>query len=153
MSPYLPRCPEYDTLESNKHIVSGALHSCYWDGSWWQGCDSGGCSSNSWDSAGGQVCPGCSPIDTQAPFTVSHFQSPDQSNIWMSQNGNEASFDICYGNGDYLNTMSEYWEDGMVLAFSLWGEQSQSARRKFLSKPRLRVNIAQLDREGKGHFM
>jgi len=114
-------CPEYDTLESNKHIVSGALHSCYWDGSWWQGCDSGGCSSNSWDSASGQVCPGCS-IDTQGgPFTVSHFQSPDQANIWMSQNGNEASFDICYGNGDYLNTMSEYWEDGMVLAFSLWG--------------------------------
>ena len=40
----------------------------------------------------------------------------------MQQDGaNEASFDICYGNGDYLNTMSEYWEDGMVLAFSLWG--------------------------------
>ena len=53
---------------------------------------------------------------------MSHFQSPDQANIWMSQNGNEASFDICYGNGDYLNTMSEYWEDGMVLAFSLWGK-------------------------------
>ena len=119
---FLSRCPEYDTLESNKHIVSGALHSCYWDGSWWQGCDSGGCGSNSWDSASGQVCPGCS-IDTQSgPFLVSHFQSPDQSNIWMSQNGNEASFDICYGNGDYLNTMSEYWEDGMVLAFSLWGK-------------------------------
>ena len=29
-------CPEYDTLESNKHIISGALHSCYWDGNWWQ---------------------------------------------------------------------------------------------------------------------
>ncbi len=52
------RCPEYDTLEANKHIVSGALHSCDWDGSWYANCDGGGCGSNTWDNLGGQLCNG-----------------------------------------------------------------------------------------------
>ena len=53
---FLCRCPEYDTLESNKYIVTGALHNCGWDGNWFSDCDMGGCGSSSWYTGG--YCPG-----------------------------------------------------------------------------------------------
>ncbi len=54
-------CPEYDVLESNKHVVSGALHECVVvpdGGDWYSACDGDGCSGNSWDQASGQLCNG-----------------------------------------------------------------------------------------------
>merc|ERR1711915_864401 len=68
-------CPEYDTLESNKHIVTGALHNCGWDGSWYSGCDGGGCGGNSWDS-GASFCPGGCTINSDQEFGSLTIRTP-----------------------------------------------------------------------------
>ena len=39
----------------------------------------------------------------------------------MQQDSNEASFNICDGNSGYVSTMDTWWQEGMVLSFSLWG--------------------------------
>merc|ERR1711909_2169 len=75
-------CPEYDTLESNKHTIAGTLN-------------------------------------TNRPFTVSHYQNSQQANIWMSQDGREASFDFC-SDGGYCSKMAQSY-GGMVFSASLWG--------------------------------
>ncbi len=42
-------CPEFDTLESNKHTIVSTLHNCEASGDWWANCDGAGCGINSWD--------------------------------------------------------------------------------------------------------
>jgi len=111
-------CPEYDTLESNKHIVTGALHNCGWDGSWYSGCDGGGCGGNSWDS-GASFCPGGCTINSDQEFWISHYQNSGMSNTYMEQNGQGVSFNIC-GDGGYVNNMGQHY-NGMVFSMSLWG--------------------------------
>merc|ERR1712042_147033 len=64
---------------------------------------------------GGQWCT----INTNRPFTVSHYQNSQQANIWMSQDGREASFDFC-SDGGYCSKMAQSY-GGMVFSASLWG--------------------------------
>ncbi len=39
----------------------------------------------------------------------------------MQQGDNEVSFDICYDDPSYTATMDTWYQEGMVLAISLWG--------------------------------
>merc|ERR1711911_306498 len=57
-------------------------------------------------------------INTNRPFTISHSQSTGYANIWMSQDGREASFNICEDYGYNANMASSYNE--MVFTASLW---------------------------------
>jgi len=113
-------CPEYDTLESNKHTVAGTLHTCNGSPGNWNDCDRGGCQNNAFYVDSNMFCPEdrCT-INTNRPFTVSHFQNGQQANIWMSQDGKEASFDFC-SDGGYCSKMAQSY-DGMVFSASLWG--------------------------------
>eukprot|EP00088_Acartia_fossae_P031760 TRINITY_DN32571_c0_g1_i1.p1 TRINITY_DN32571_c0_g1~~TRINITY_DN32571_c0_g1_i1.p1 ORF type:complete len:269 (+),score=72.73 TRINITY_DN32571_c0_g1_i1:3-809(+) len=113
-------CPEYDCLESNKYTVAGTLHTCSGDGSNWWECDRGGCQSNAFNVDPNMFCPEdrCT-INTQKPFLISHAQGTEYANIWMSQDGKEASFDICW-DGGYCNNMAGSY-GGMVFSASLWG--------------------------------
>ncbi len=74
----------------------------------------------------GKILPPRSPsactIDTSRPFSVSHYQDAALSRFAMRQDGQEVAFDLCQGNEAYTERMDEYWRDGMVLVFSLWGE-------------------------------
>merc|ERR1711872_253064 len=113
-------CPEYDTLESNKHTIAGTLHTCNGSpGNWWD-CDRGGCQNNAFYVDSNMFCPEdrCT-INTNRPFLVPHFQNDQQANIWMQQDGREASFDFCSDAG-YAGRMAQSY-DGMVFSASLWG--------------------------------
>jgi len=113
-------CPEYDTLESNKHTIAGTLHTCNGSPGNWYDCDRGGCQNNAFYVDSNMFCPEdrCT-INTNRPFLVSHFQNDQQANIWMQQDGREASFDFCSDAG-YAGRMAQSY-DGMVFSASLWG--------------------------------
>jgi len=113
-------CPEYDTLESNKHTIAGTLHTCNGGPGYWSDCDRGGCQNNAFYVDSNMFCPEdrCT-INTNRPFTVSHYQNSQQANIWMSQDGREASFDFC-SDGGYCSKMAQSY-GGMVFSASLWG--------------------------------
>jgi len=113
-------CPEYDTLESNKYTVAGTLHKCNGGDGYWGDCDRGGCQNNAFYVDSSMFCPEdrCK-INTNKPFLVSHFQDGNQANIWMQQDGKEASFDFC-SDGGYCSAMAQSY-GGMVFGASLWG--------------------------------
>jgi len=111
-------CPEYDTLESNKYIVTGALHNCGWDGNWFSDCDMGGCGSSSWQTGG--FCPGgACTINSDQEFWVSHYQNNDIANTYMEQNGQGVDFNIC-DQSWYWPVMGNHYSN-MVFSMSLWG--------------------------------
>jgi len=110
-------CPEYDTLESNKHIVTGALHNCEWGGDWFNNCDMGGCGSSSW--VGGVPYGPGQMINSDQEFWISHYQNNDIANTYMEQNGNGAAFNLC-GQGWYMPVMGNHYP-AMVFSMSLWG--------------------------------
>jgi len=113
-------CPEYDCLESNKYTIAGTLHTCTGSPGNWNECDRGGCQENAFRVDPNMFCPEsrCT-IDTTKPFLISHSQSTGYANIWMTQDGKEASFDIC-GDGGYNSNMAQSY-NGMVFSASLWG--------------------------------
>merc|ERR1719305_1052370 len=113
-------CPEYDCLESNKYTVAGTLHTCNGSPGNWNDCDRGGCQENAFRVDQNMFCPEsrCT-IDTNKPFLISHSQSTGYANIWMSQDGKEASFNVC-GDGGYNSNMAQSY-NGMVFSASLWG--------------------------------
>jgi len=111
-------CPEYDTLESNKHIVTGALHNCGWDGNWFNDCDMGGCGSSTW-KAGASYCPGGCTINSDQEFWVSHYQNANIANTYLEQNGQGVSYNIC-DQGWYWEVMGNHYS-AMVFSMSLWG--------------------------------
>merc|ERR1712121_72528 len=100
-------CPEYDTLESNKHIVTGALHNC----------EMGGCGSSSW--VGGVPYGPGQMINSDNEFWVSNYQNNDIANTYMEQNGQGAAFNIC-DQGWYMPVMGNHYP-AMVFSMSLWG--------------------------------
>ena len=51
------RCPEYDTLESNKYTVAGTLHKCNGGDGYWSDCDRGGCQNNAFYVDSSMFCP------------------------------------------------------------------------------------------------
>ena len=53
------------------------------------------------------------------PFTVSHFQTSSQVNVWFEQEGRTADFNVC-DRGDYIANMASSY-GGMVFSASLWG--------------------------------
>jgi len=115
-------CPEYDTLESNRHTIAGTLHTCDGDGNGqWSGCDRGGCQANAFNVDSNMFCPEsrCT-IDTSKEFLISHNQNYGYANIWMQQEEREANFMMCSDEG-YANRMAESYEAGMVFGASLWG--------------------------------
>ena len=118
---FFSRCPEYDTLESNKHIVTGALHNCEWGGDWFTGCDMGGCGSSSW--VGGVPYGPGQMINSDNEFWISHYQNNDIANTYMEQNGNGAAFNLC-DQGWYMPVMGNHYPS-MVFSMSLWGIISQ----------------------------
>jgi len=114
-------CPEYDTLESNRHTIAGTLHTCDGSPGAWTSCDRGGCQNNAFNVDSNMICPEsrCT-IDTTKEFLISHNQNYGYANIWMQQEGREANFNICQDEG-YANRMAESYEAGMVFGASLWG--------------------------------
>ena len=64
------------------------------------------------------LCFRCT-INTDQPFTVSHFQTSDVANTWMGQGSNSADFNMC-NDGGYVSHMSQSY-DNMVFTASLWG--------------------------------
>ena len=50
-------CPEYDTLESNKHTIAGTLHTCNGGPGYWSDCDRGGCQNNAFYVDSNMFCP------------------------------------------------------------------------------------------------
>ncbi|XP_023346304.1 uncharacterized protein LOC111715231 [Eurytemora carolleeae] len=113
-------CPEYDTLESNKYTVAGTLHTCQGSPGNWYDCDRGGCQNNAFYVDSNMYCPEdrCT-INTNKPFIVSHYQTNQIANIWMSQEGRTADFNFCSDAG-YAAKMAESY-GGMVFSASLWG--------------------------------
>ena len=112
----ISRCPEYDILESNKHIVTSTLHKCEWEGDWWN-CDMGGCGSSSWVD-GVPYGPG-QMINSDNEFWISHFQNNDTANTYMEQNGNGAAFNLC-DQGGYMPDMANHYPS-MVFSMALFG--------------------------------
>ena len=53
----LYRCPEYDTLESNKYTVAGTLHTCQGQEDSWHDCDRAGCQNNAYFVDPNMICP------------------------------------------------------------------------------------------------
>ena len=113
-------CPEYDTWEGNKHTMAATLHTCSGGNGYWDNCDRGGCQTNAFRVNSNMMCPEdrCT-INTNRPFTVSHYQTSGQVNVWMEQEGRTASFDVC-GDGGYMGNMAQSY-GGMVFSASLWG--------------------------------
>ena len=54
---FFHRCPEYDTLESNKYTVAGTLHKCNGGDGYWSDCDRGGCQNNAFYVDSSMFCP------------------------------------------------------------------------------------------------
>jgi len=113
-------CPEYDCLESNKYTVAATLHRCNGGLGNWGDCDRGGCQANAYNVDSSMFCPEdrCK-INTNKPFTISHMQESSYANIWMEQDGKEASFNVC-NDGGYCSDMAKSY-GGMVFSASLWG--------------------------------
>jgi len=113
-------CPEYDTMEGNKHTIATTLHTCNGGGGYWDSCDRGGCQVNAFNVDSNMMCPEdrCT-INTNQPFVISHFQNSGTANTWMGQNGKEASFGMC-NDGGYISNMANSY-GGMVFSASLWG--------------------------------
>lgn len=118
----LKRCPEYDTWEGNKHTMSVALHKCDGNpGNWWQ-CDRHGCGTNAHEVDQNMMCPESRcKINTNKPFTVSHYQTDNVINAWFWQEGRTASFNAC-NNQWYIKQQADQGFDGMTFTASLWGD-------------------------------
>merc|ERR1719186_2175658 len=113
-------CPEYDTMEGNKHTIATTLHTCNGGNGNWDSCDRGGCQVNAFNVDSNMMCPEdrCT-INTNKPFVISHFQNAGTANTWMGQEGRDASFGMC-NDGGYLSNMASSY-GGMVFSASLWG--------------------------------
>jgi len=113
-------CPEYDTMEGNRHTIATTLHTCNGGGGNWDSCDGGGCQVNAFAVDSNMMCPEdrCT-INTMKPFVISHFQNSGTANTWMGQEGRDASFGMCNDGGYISNMASSY--GGMVFSASLWG--------------------------------
>ena len=61
-------------------------------------------------------------INTQKPFHVSHFQTKQIANVYMSQEGREVNFNICDDSG--YNEQFWYSYPGMAVAGGMWGKLS-----------------------------
>lgn len=114
-------CPEYDLFEGNKHTIQVALHKCTGDGNQYWDCDRGGCHANAWNVNNQLMCPEdrCS-INTNRPFTVSHYQTADVVNVWLEQEGRTVDFNTCDEDSQYKRDMAKSY-GGMVFTASLWG--------------------------------
>merc|ERR1711899_598951 len=113
-------CPEYDTFEGNKHTIATTLHTCNGGNGYWDSCDGGGCQTNAFYANSNLMCPEdrCT-INTNRPFTVSHFQNSGNVNVWFEQEGRTANFNVC-NDGGYMSNMAQSY-GGMVFSASLWG--------------------------------
>merc|ERR1712215_540337 len=113
-------CPEYDTMEGNKHTIATTLHTCSGGNGYWDSCDKGGCQVNASNVDSNMMCPEdrCT-INTGRPFVISHFQNSGIANTWMGQDGKDASFGMC-NDGGYISNMASSF-GGMVFSASLWG--------------------------------
>merc|ERR1711936_107861 len=113
-------CPEYDTMEGNKHTIATTLHTCNGGNGYWDSCDGGGCQVNAFNVDSNMMCPEdrCT-INTGRPFVISHFQNSGQANTRMGQDGKDASFGMC-NDGGYISNMASSF-GGMVFSASLWG--------------------------------
>merc|ERR1712142_1196835 len=113
-------CPEYDTMEGNKHTIATTLHTCNGGNGYWDSCDRGGCQVDAFNVDSNMMCPEdrCT-INTNKPFVISHFQNSQQANTWMGQEGRDASFNMCNDGGYLANIAQSY--GGMVFSASLWG--------------------------------
>merc|ERR1712026_79513 len=106
------------TLNGGGRVYLGNSPNDGWDPDYY--CDRGGCQNNAFYVDSNMFCPEdrCT-INTNRPFTVSHYQNSQQANIWMSQDGREASSDFC-SDGGYCSKMAQSY-GGMVFSASLWG--------------------------------
>merc|ERR1711974_214481 len=113
-------CPEYDVMEGNKHTIACTLHTCNGGNGYWDSCDRGGCQTNAFYTNSNLMCPAdhCT-INTNRPFTVSHFQNSGNVNVWFEQEGRTANFNVC-NDGGYMSNMAQSY-GGMVFSASLWG--------------------------------
>jgi len=113
-------CPEYDTWEGNKYTMAATLHTCNGGNGYWDSCDRGGCQTNAFYANSNLMCPEdrCT-INTNRPFTVSHFQNSGNVNVWFEQEGRTANFNVC-NDGGYMSNMAQSY-GGMVFSASLWG--------------------------------
>ena len=102
-------------------ILKGTLHTCDGGNGYWNSCDRGGCQTNAFYVNSNLMCPEdrCT-INTNKPFTVSHFQNSGQVNVWFEQEGRTADFNVC-NNGGYMGQMAQSY-GGMVFSASLWGK-------------------------------
>merc|ERR1719369_1288425 len=114
-------CPEYDVLEANKYTIATTLHTCKGDGNGnWDSCDRSGCQVNAYYVDPTIMCPDEScQVNTNNPFTISHFQNSEVANTKLSQDGSDANWNMC-NDGGYLSTMASSYSD-MVFCASLWG--------------------------------
>jgi len=120
-------CPEYDVMESNKYTMMSALHTCEDqdnDGRW-ETCDQGGCSVNAYYVDPDMMCPEdrCT-INTNKPFTVSHFQNSTMFTTNLEQEGKKASYAKC-NHGGYVDNMADSLNN-MVFVASLWSAGDMS---------------------------
>merc|ERR1712179_621401 len=86
-------CPEYDTLESNKHTIAGTLHTCNGGPGYWSDCDRGGCQNNAFYVDSNMFCPEdrCTikqtgkPASTSALMVATAPRWPSPTEEWSSQ--------------------------------------------------------------------
>lgn len=75
--------PEMDCFDTyrkvhNKHTMAVTIHTCDGGSGWWNSCDGNGCQTYTYNANSNLMCPEdrCI-INTNRPFTVSHFQNSD----------------------------------------------------------------------------
>lgn len=142
-------CNEMDILESNSLAAAFTPHPCADDGS---NCDKGGCGFNPYSQGYQDYWALGGTVDTSRPFTViTQFLTDDgtttgtlsQIKRIYQQDGVTLPSAISAPSGDSINatwcasvdgsaaefgnlvTMGEALERGMVLAFSIWNDNSQ----------------------------
>ena len=114
-------CPTYEAWQGNKHSMAVTLHICDGDGEWWNYCDLGGCLTNAYNVNDNLMCPEdhCT-INTNQPFTVSHYQDSEVVNVWFEQEGRTATFDAsCNDDGQYISRFAPALNE-MVFVADLW---------------------------------
>jgi len=123
-------CPEMDIFEANNRALAVTPHKCDPEqGKWYPHCDGGGCSMNTHRLDPNSFGLGANfVINTQNPFTVaiSFITSNKQLakiTTTLTQNGKRYSFshDDARCGGGYLGSLTDAFNQGMVVAISYWG--------------------------------
>lgn len=124
-------CPEMDIMEANNHALQITPHRCNAiQGKYYPWCDGSGCGKNIERMAANNYGPGSNHvINTESPFQVSMSFQTSNGNLnaihtIVSQNGKEVrvTHDDANCGGGYLAAMTDAFRQGMVIAFSLWGD-------------------------------